>query len=178
MKKIVCISAIIADIFVTSSCQPAVHERLTDEIYLIAPDAIEQVSVSYHVSGGSYSSLINAKLLAVGYNDAFVIAKHHPWESDSVCYSIIDVEEIKKEREKFVSKVDTIRSWSQYKNVNGKDSLGPEQIQIVDTKFWPREAGHLTFQEFKTRRKQLNVPDSLDFTIDYQEMERNRNKKP
>jgi len=111
------------------SCgQPAVHKQLTDEFYLTAPDLIEQLSVSYHYSSASYSGMVNETVVAVGYNDKFIIAKQRPADTDTdiTLYYIIDINEIKKEREKFVSMRDTIRYYSNYKDIHGKDSLGPE----------------------------------------------------
>jgi hypothetical protein len=165
---------IIAIITLCSCGQPAVHKHLTDEIYLIAPDLIEQLSVSYHYSGGSYSNLVNQTVIAVGYNDEFVIVKQCPSDKDTILYYIIDIKEIKKEREKFISKIDTIRYYSNYKDINGKDSLGPEQIQISTSKFSPKSAQCLTFEEFKAKRKQMNIPVNLDFTINYENSMKNK----
>lgn len=147
--------------------QPAVNKHLTDKIYLTAPDLAEQLSVSYHFSNSSYLNLVDETVIAVGYNDQFVIVKQRPSNKDTVFYYIIDIKEIKKERDKFVSKIDTIRYRSHYTNINGEDSLGSEQIQIFTTKFSPMPPDNLTFEEFETKRKQLKVPETLDFTINY-----------
>ena len=148
---------------------PIVHKHLTDEFYLIAPDVLEQLSISYHYSGANYVGVVNKMVIAVGYNDNFIIAKQRPNDMDTTLYYIIDVNEIKKEREKFVSKIDTIRYHSLYKDINGNDSLGAEQIQISTSKFSPRSAEPLTFEAFISKRKQLKIPDSIDFTINYEQ---------
>ena len=152
------------------SCgQPAVHKHLTDEFYLTAPDLIEQLSVSYHYSGASYSNIVNETVVAVGYNDNFIIVKQRPSNTDTTLYYIIDINEIKKERGKFVSKTDTIRYYSNYTDIHGKDSLGPEQTQISTSKFSPQSSEPLTYETFKIKRKQLSIPDNLDFTIKYED---------
>ena len=159
------------------SCgQPAVHKHLTDEFYLTAPDLIEQLSVSYHYSGASYSNMVNETVVAVGYNDKFIIAKQRLTDTDTTLYYIIDINEIKKEREKFISKTDTIGYYSNYKDIHGKDSLGPEQTQISTSKFSPKTPEPLTYEAFATKRKQLNIPVNLDFTIKYEDFSGEKNE--
>lgn len=160
-------SIIVAILAIVSCGQPIVHKHLTDRIYLIAPDEMEQLSVSYQYSGASYTGLVNETVISVGYNDDFVIVKQSPNDKDTTLYYIIDVNAIKKDREKFVSKVDTIRYSSHYKDINGKDSLSAEQVQISDSKFSPVAAKPMTLEAFKIKRKQLRVPEDLDFTISY-----------
>lgn len=159
------------------SCgQPAVHKHLTDEFYLTAPDLVEQLSVSYHYSGASYSNLVNETVIAVGYDDNFIIVKQRPTEVDTTLYYIIDINEIKKEREKFVPRTDTIRYSSNYKDVHGNDSLGPERTQISTSKFSPQTPEPLTLDDFKLKRKQLNIPDNLYFTIKYEDFGGKKNE--
>jgi len=159
------------------SCgQPAVHKHLTDEFYLTAPDLIEQLSVSYHYSGATYFNLVNETVVGVGFNDNFIIAKQRPNDTDTILYYIIDINEIKKEREKFVSKTDTIKYHSNYKDIHGSDSLGPEQIQISISKFSPKTAEPLTLESFKIKRLQLNIPDNLGFTINYEDFSGKKNE--
>ena len=166
------IIVILAIVTLNSCGQPAVHRHLTDEFYLTAPDLLEQLSVSYHYSGVAYSNLVNEMVVAVGFNDNFIIVKQRPNDKDTTLYYIIDVNEIQKEREKFVSKTDTIRYYSNYTDINGKDSLGPEQIQISTSKFSPKTGEPLTLEGFKIKRRQLNIPDKLDFTINYEQGEK------
>ncbi|HPN18209.1 MAG TPA: hypothetical protein PK546_01645, partial [Chitinophagales bacterium] len=98
----------------------------------------------------------------------FIIAKQRPSYKDTIQYYLINVNEIKQEREKFISKTDTIRWKTVYKNQNNNDSLGPEEIQISASKFSPNSADPLTIEEFKRKRKELNVPNDLDFSINYE----------
>lgn len=177
MKQIFYIAIIIVTILTISSCgQPAVHKHLTDEFYLTAPDLVEQLSVSYHYSGSSYTNVVNETVVAVGYNDNFIIVKQRPIDIDTTLYYIIDINEMKKEREKFISKTDTIKYYSNYKDIHGNDSLGPEQIQISTSKFSPKTAEPLTLETFKLKRQQLNVPDNLDFTIKYEDIDGKKNE--
>lgn len=173
MKQLIFILTIIG---LCSCGQPAVHKHLTDEFYLTAPDLVEQLSVSYHYSGASYSNLVNETVVAVGYNDNFIIVKQRPAETDTTLYYIIDINEIKKEREKFISKTDTIRYSSNYKDIHDNDSLGPEQTQISTSKFLPQTPEPLTLDDFKLKRKQLNIPDNLDFTIKYENFGEQKNE--
>ena len=87
------------------------------------------------------------------------------------------INEIKKEREKFVSNIDTLRYRSNYKDINGKDSLGSEQIQISASKFSPRAVEPLTLEYFEAKRKQLNIPNSLGFTINYEQYNERKNER-
>ena len=168
---------IILTIVTLYSCgQPAVHKHLTDEFYLTAPDLIEQLSVSYHYSGATYSNLVIETVVGVGFNDNFIIAKQRPSDTDTTLYYIIDINQIKNEREKFVSKTDTIKYRSNYKDIHGSDSLGPEQIQISTSKFSPKTAEPLTYEAFVIKRKQLNIPDNLDFTIKYEDLGGTKNE--
>jgi hypothetical protein len=167
---------ILTTVILYSCGQPAVHKHLTDEFYLTAPDLVEQLSVSYHYSGASYTNVVNEMVVAVGYNDNFIIVKQRPIDKDTTLYYIIDINEIKKEREKFVSKTDTIKYHSNYKDINGNDSFGPEQMQISTSKFSPKTAEPLTLENFKLKRKQLNIPDNLDFTIKYDGIDGKKNE--
>lgn len=164
MKRLIFILTIVT---LYSCGQPIVHKHLTDEFYLTAPDIIEQLSVSYHYSGATYSNLVNETVVGVGFNDDFIIVKQKPTDSDTILYYIIDINEIKKERKIFISKTDTIKYRSYYKDIHGNDSLGSEQIQISTSKFSPRTAEPLTYEDFVIKRKQLNIPDNLDFTKNY-----------
>jgi len=173
MKRIIYLLTIVT---LCSCGQPAVHKHLTDEFYLTAPDLIEQLSVSYHYSGASYSNLVNETVVAVGYNDNFIIVKQRPTNIDTTLYYIIDINEIKKERETFVSKTDTIRYYSNYKDIHGKDSIGPEQTHISTSKFSPQTSEPLTYKAFKIKRKQLNIPENLVFTIKYEDFSGKKNE--
>ena len=115
-------------------------------------------------------------VVAVGYNDNFIIVKQRPTDIDTTLYYIIDINEIKKARKKFVSKTDTIRYYSNYKDIHGNDSLGPEQTQISTSKFSPQTSEPLTLDDFKLKRKQLNIPDNLDFTIKYEDFSGKKNE--
>lgn len=168
MRNKIGIFGILISSFLLISCgQPAVHKHLTDEIFLTAPDLVEQLSVSYHYSGNSYFSIVNPTVIAVGHNDDFILVKQEPEDRDTVLYYIIDVNKIKTEREKFVSKMDTIKYRSFYTDRNGNDSLGAEQTQISTSRFSPKSAEPMTLQEFKKRREILNIPKELDFTLHY-----------
>lgn len=143
---------------------------------MTAPDLVEQLCITYHHSGASYTTVVNETVIAVGYDDNFIIVQQRPTETDTILYYIIDINEIKKQREKFVPSTDTIRYRANYKDIYGNDSLGPEQTQISTSKFSPPTSEPLTFEEFKLLRKQLNITDNLDFTIKYEDFGGKKNE--
>jgi len=170
MKQIFNILIFFCVIGFINSCQPAVHYHLTDGLYLSAPDNISEMGVCYREPGtkkGSYSVLISEMVIDVGFNDDFVIAKQQPSGKDTVLYYIIDVGEIKRERDLFVSKTDTIKTSTKHKDQNGNDSISV-QTYIYTSKYSPKNPKPLTFEEFNEKRKQMNVSDSLMFTRNYE----------
>ena len=129
---------------------PAVEKHLTDELYVFAPDSVEQVAISYHYPPSSFYVLIEEMVIAVGFNDDFVIAKRQPANKKAILYYIIDVNKMKKDREKHLS---------------NKDQAGQTEY------FLPEQPKPLSIIEFNKRRKQMNIPDSLDFTLTYSNKE-------
>jgi hypothetical protein len=121
----------------------AVKEHLTDDFYLIAVDTREELGVSYRTSENGYSQWVGAKVVSVDYNNNFIIVKQQPTDTDTTLYYIIDIDYVKKEREKYASRIDTVP---------------PRYF------FFPIENPvPLTFEGFMSKRKELNVPDSLNF---------------
>jgi hypothetical protein len=68
------------NIILLSSCNNGIRFRFLGNYYLVAPDIDEQTSLSYHESsdGLVYGDVIKATVFAVGYNNAYIIAKQHP----------------------------------------------------------------------------------------------------
>src|SRR5690606_41253570 len=65
-------------------------------LFRSAPDLVEQLSVSYHYSGASYTNVVNETVVAVGYNDNFIIVKQRPIDIDTTVYYIIDINKDRK----------------------------------------------------------------------------------
>ncbi|WP_282039933.1 hypothetical protein [Saccharicrinis aurantiacus] len=145
------------------------QKHLTDDVWLIAVDEIEQMSVSLKVSENGYSGLIDETVFAVGFNKNYLIAKQHPRkfpeppQKDSTNYYIIDLNKIRQEKANFISKIDTIKYRSVYKDINGKDSLGKENVQITKSKYVPDSPIKMSYDEYLIRRKKINLPDDLGF---------------
>lgn len=145
------------------------QKHLTDDIWLIAVDEIEQMSVTLKDSDNGYSGIIEETVFAVGYNNDYLIAKQHPrkfpepQQKDSTNYYIIDLNKIRQEKINFISKIDTFKFRSVYTDINGNDSLGKENIQISKSKYLPDYPTKMSYGEYMTRRKVLNLPDSLVF---------------
>ncbi len=168
----------VVTILVLNSCgQPAVHSHVVDKVYLIAADQIEQLSLVYQNGENMYAGLIPQTVFAVGFNEDFIIAKQHPSEfnssldKNSTLYYIIDLNSIKRARNVFVEKIDTVRFRSSYKDKDGADSLGAEERQISTSAFSPQKPEALTFKQFNLKKKELKIPDSLGFTISYKELQ-------
>jgi hypothetical protein len=148
------------------------HKHITDKFYLVAPDLIEQLNISYHYKDQSYFGVVDQTVFAVGFNEDFIIAKQHPssWDKpinkDTTLYYLIDIRAVKIERENYQEESSSYKML--YKDRNGNDSLGPE---ISNTsKYSPANSEPLTLEQFENLRKQLNVPDDLDFTMIYDEL--------
>lgn len=139
----------------------AVQEHLTDKFYLIAVNTREELGISYHYRESGYTGIVSAKVVAAGYNHNFIIVKQQPIKnSDTTFYYIIDVNEIRKEREIYVPTTYTDRS-----NITGKDANGNNIYDTWTSNYSPKRPDTLTYETFISKRKELNVPDSLDFTI-------------
>ncbi|TQI71150.1 uncharacterized protein DUF3997 [Gramella sp. Hel_I_59] len=73
------------------------EKQIDNNIYLIATDVMNQMSLSYKVSGNSYVGMIDETVFEIQYNERFIIAKQHPKNrndqilKDLTYYYIIDL---------------------------------------------------------------------------------------
>lgn len=116
--------------------QLAVREKIIDNYFLVAADASQWTSLSYHedTEGTNYSSLIESTVFAVGYNDKYMIVKQYPCTFPNppnkkiINYYILP-----------------LKKGMDWRTKNGL--IGP-----------------LTVEQFTKQRKELNIPNSLTFT--------------
>lgn len=122
-------------------------KHLSGNYYLLACDSKEQMSIAYKDTESSYIGIVSEKVLAVGYNNNFIIAKQISVESqDSIsdrppAYYIIDIRDTR--REDFL-----------------KTAI--EEIDNVPLdRYFPLPALKMSYDEYLIKRRELNIPDSL-----------------
>jgi hypothetical protein len=117
------------------------EEQITDVYYLIALDGDDVMSIMCQDSDGNYGSYVIAStVFAVGYNEDFIIVKHHPhWFAEPIDKSITNY---------FIIPLKNKVSEFPYDN-----KIGP-----------------LTLEQFNEKRKELNIPKELKFTIEFEDL--------
>lgn len=92
MKKIIIIFVLL---FLIISCVGgfAVKEEIMPNYFLIATDDINELGLSYHedTDGDVYGTLIDATVIAVGFNDKYIIVKQHLNNSKGMNYYILPI---------------------------------------------------------------------------------------
>ena len=181
MSKIKILSVVIATVLISSlfSCGGlglAYERLLTDKFYLTATDEMTQMDISYQTRDNHYAILVDQTVFAIGYNDSFIIAKQHSRKlfeeinRDSTFYYIIEVGRAVRERHNFISETYTMRYRELFTDKEGRDSPGPEKIQISKSNYSPPLPERLTYGKYLELRKTLHVPDTLDFTIMFDDL--------
>ncbi|MGF7081657.1 hypothetical protein [Mucilaginibacter sp. UYCu711] len=67
----------------------AIDKQVVGKFYLTAPDTGEQTALSYQgSSGSSYSVIVCEKVIAIGYNDQYIIAEQ---ERGKINYFIVPI---------------------------------------------------------------------------------------
>jgi len=112
-------------------------EKVVGNYYLVAPDDESQLSLDYcdPADQNGCGGVIGATVFAVGYNEKYIIVKQHP--------SAFPKAPNKKMTNFFIV---PITGGFNYRTMN--NLIGP-----------------LTLEQFSDKRKELNIPDSLKFTI-------------
>lgn len=113
----------------------ALKEKIIDNYYLIATDVDEDCGLSYHEpsDGSNYAGIIDATVFSVGYNDKYMIIKQHPRTFPNP--------PDKKITNYYILPLKKGMDW---KNKNGL--MGP-----------------LSLEKYNEKRKELNIPISLTF---------------
>ena len=130
-------------LLIFTGCGSAIKKRVVGKYYLIATDVDKDLSLCYHEDsyGGNYSDVIKATVFAVGYNEKYIIVKHHP------------------------------RAFSHLPNKGG---IGYYILPLKKEMDWGTKnglIGPLTFEQFNNQRNELNISDSLNFSIVYKDLE-------
>lgn len=113
-------------------------EKIIGNYYLVAADDQSQLSLSYcdPADKNGCVGITDATIFAVGYNKDYIIAQQHPRTFPNPTN--------KKIINYYILPVD-------YKNKHWGDNFG-----LI---------GPLTLEQFNDKRKELNIPDNLKFTI-------------
>jgi hypothetical protein len=113
-------------------------ENVVGNYYLVAPDDEAQLSLDYcdpTDQSGGCGGVIGSTVFAVGYNEKYIIVKQHPRTFPNPP---------NKEVTNFF--ILPIKDSFNYRTMN--NLIGP-----------------LTLEQFNDKRKELNIPDGLKFTI-------------
>jgi len=152
------------------------QKKISDDIYLTAIDEMEQMSLSYKTSKNGYNNLIDQTIYEIQYDSNYIIVKQHPRKypnpinKDSTNFYLINLKTIRAKKAKFVSKIDTIKFRSVYKDKNGEDSLGKTKTDIYKTKYLPESPTKLTQKEFNKLKTELNIGDTLKNIITFKKL--------
>ena len=72
----------ISILFLFTQCQSGfiLHEKITDNYYIIAPGIYERAALCFQTKDdwANYGEVVPATVFAVGYNDQYIIIKQHP----------------------------------------------------------------------------------------------------
>jgi len=141
MIKYCCVLIILLTLFYCCNFSGFVYKKqIIDKYYLIAIDIDEQMTICYPINNGDFIGIIDETVYSIGYNKDFIIAKQHPFK-------------LPNNYEKSKTNYFIIP-------ISKKRSIIPEDNVI----------GPLTKAEFETNRKNLNIPDSLSFTIIFENL--------
>ena len=121
----------------------AIKENITGNYYLIATDTGDDCALDYHEPNdeNNYAGIIGATVFAVGYNDKYIIVKQHP---------------------------------RVFPNPPNKEITNYFILQITDGFDWRNKSslyGPLTLVQFNEKRKELGVPEDLQFTKIFKDLE-------
>jgi hypothetical protein len=117
-------------------------KHLVGNYYLTKGDYVdEELDLSYDLGNGSYIGVVPPTLFAIGYDDEYIIAKNHP--------------------HKFGDPVNKDITYYYIVPLKYKVHHSPDENRI----------GPLSEEEFKAKRKELKISDSLTFTKIFKKLE-------
>jgi len=136
------IACFIALCLLYTSCGLVINENIFGNYYLVASDTNEDLCLSYHEScdGGIYGTVVTPTVFAIGYNENYIIVKQHP-------------RAFPNPPDKSITNfyILPVKNGFNWRTNNGL--LGP-----------------LTFDQFNQKRKELNIPNSLNFTKEMKDL--------
>jgi len=153
MKTIIKRLLAVIGIFTFAACG---EKHLGDRVYLFEGDE-GKLTVAYKNHESSFSTLVDGRVMAVGYNDEYIIVKQAVRKQPKEFYYIIAIDSLKREREKFVPGANKVSYNSVYTSVNN--------IRVLA--FTPTPPSPLTINEFNIKLKELNARKRLHFTMFY-----------
>lgn len=119
-----------------------IKQKVVGNYYLIATDEEEQLSLSYCEPSdqNGCGGIIEGTVFAVGFNANYIIVKQHP---------------------------------RIFPNPPNKNITNYYILPLKDTMNWRTKnglIGPLTLDQFNEKRKELNIPDSLKFTYENEDL--------
>ena len=134
-SKIICLSLLC----LLSGCMGFdTKEKVVGNYYLVAPDEESQLSLCYcdPADKNGCSGVIEETVLAVGYNERYIIVKQHP-------------RAFPNPPNKMVTNFFIVPITGGFNDITMNNLIGP-----------------LTLEQFNDKRKELNIPASVKFTIE------------
>lgn len=122
-------------VLILSACSGTGEKHIAGKFYLSNIDTSNDWSLYEKIGPDSYIGVVNATVLAVGHDDNYIIVKQHPHLGYNKFYA-------SGVRYYIVPLKYWVHDWHEY------NSYGP-----------------LKEDEFRAKRKELKIPDSLDFSI-------------
>lgn len=130
--------------FFVSGCLGSAHyEKIMGRYNLFAIDLIEDMSLGYEFCDqkGDYYYIVGPTVFSIGYNNKFIIVKQHPFDENTNTINRNIVNY-------FIVPVHN-------------DTTQSPKVGVI---------GPLTIVEFNAKRKELNIPDSVTFTKEIEEL--------
>jgi hypothetical protein len=126
------------------SCESlAIKEHLVGNYYLIASDDQHQLGLGYHTpeDEDTYGEIVPATVFAVGFNENYFILKQHPYI-------------FAKPPNTSITNYYILRNQKLFNFKTQKGLYGP-----------------LTYDQYNLKRQELGIPDSLNFSKVYKDLE-------
>ena len=129
--------------FVHSCESLAIKDHLVGNYYMVASDDQHHLGLGYHTpeDEDTYGEIVPATVFAVGFNENYFILKQHPY------------------------------IFAKPPNTKIKNYYILRNQKIFDFRTRDGLYGPLTFNQFNTKRHELGIPDSLNFSKVYKDLE-------
>lgn len=93
MKKIILTIIILFFLTLTNCKEFGIQEEIIPNYFLIADASIEELGLYYNkdADNDNYGTLIDATVIAIGFNDKYIIAKQLPYNGEGINYYILPI---------------------------------------------------------------------------------------